>query len=313
MQGDEECERGGTRKEATECSIYMVNMSDEVQQTMERDEVLMNNEEKNASSFLQETKLLFDISVPTVAVQFSAYFIYPQTASAVGRNLGTEDLAGFSLASLTGNLMCLSVIVGALSALDTLMPRAFGAGHYDEVGKLAIRAFLVCSLVLLIPIIPLMTCVEQIFDALGQDPVASRLASNWLRTYFVGVPFVLLFRVIQRFLACQQIVLPIACAGLFGCFLVHPLLLRSVIPAFGFVASAGAIVTTQFVQVMLVIVYLCIRPVYHIDTWKGLSVKAIQQAVEPKPMMKFFQLCMGGVVSLSEWWFWVSAYACNDD
>jgi MATE family multidrug resistance protein len=271
---------------------------------IEGDETLMNNEKEHASSFLQELKLLLEISVPTVAVQFSAYFIYPQTASAVGRNLGTEELAGFSLASLTGNLMCLSVIVGALSALDTLMPRAFGVKRYDEVGKLAIRGFLVCILVLLIPIIPLLTCVEHIFDALGQDPVASRLASKWLRTYFVGVPFVLLFRVIQRFLACQQIVLPIAYAGLVGCFLVHPLLLRCVIPAFGFLASAGAIVTTQFVQAMLVVVYLWIRPVYHIDTWKGISVEVIQQAVEPKPMIKFFKLSLGGVVSLSEWWFW---------
>jgi hypothetical protein len=60
---------------------------------------------------------------------------------------------------------------------------------------------------------------------------------------------------------------------------------------------------------MLVIVYLWIRPVYHIDTWKGISVEVIQQAVEPKPMMKFFKLSLGGVVSLSEWWFWVSEYS----
>lgn len=65
----------------------------------------------DASFFFHEAKLLFDIAIPTVAVQFSAYFIYPQTASAVGRRLGTEELAGYSLASLTGNLTCLSVIV----------------------------------------------------------------------------------------------------------------------------------------------------------------------------------------------------------
>lgn len=271
-----------------------------------RPETLQNSNDDDEASILHEAKLLFQIAIPTVAVQFSAYFIYPQTASAVGRNLGTEELAGFSLASLTGNLLCLSVIVGALSALDTLMPRAFGTKHYPEVGKLAIRGFLVCTLVLLIPIIPLVTSVESIFDALGQDPIASALASEWIRIYFLGVPFVLLYRVIQRFLASQQIVMPIAYAGLIGCFVVHPLLLRWILPSFGFRGSAGAIVMTQFVQAMLVVVYLKVRPVYHAETWKGLDWNIVKNAVEPKPMMEFFQLSMGGVVSLSEWWFWVS-------
>jgi len=281
----------------------------EVDHVMEGDEPLQVEQEKNTDDddvgFFHEAKLLFDIAIPTVAVQFSAYFIYPQTASAVGRNLGTEELAGFSLASLTGNLTCLSIIVGALTALDTLMPRAYGIGHYQELGKLAIRGFLVCTLVLLVPILPLLTSVEQIFDALGQDAIASALASEWIRVYFLGVPFVLLFRVIQRFLASQQIVLPIAYAGLIGCFVVHPLLLRFGLPEFGFLGSAGAIVTTQFVQALLVMLYLRIKPLYHPDTWQGLNVDIIKQAVEPTPMMHFFKLSMGGVVSLSEWWFWV--------
>lgn len=267
-----------------------------------------DGDDSSTTSFLAEAKLLLDIAIPTVAVQFSAYFIYPQTASAVGRNLGTEELAGFSLASLTGNLTCLSVIVGALSALDTLMPRAYGIGHYSEVGKLAIRGFLVCTLVLLIPIIPLLTSVESIFDALGQDPIASSLASEWIKIYFLGVPFVLLFRVIQRFLASQQIVMPIACAGLIGCFIVHPILLRVMLSLFGFDGSAGAIVTTQFVQSFLVILFLCIKPAYHAETWQGLNKTILLEAIESKPMLRFFKLSMGGVVSLSEWWFWVRLY-----
>jgi MATE family multidrug resistance protein len=252
-----------------------------------------------------EAKLLFKIALPTVVAQFSTYFIFPQTASAVGRNLGTEELAGFSLASLTGNMMCLSIIVGALSALDTLMPRAFGMERYQEVGKLTIRGFIITAFVMLIPVIPLLTSVESIFDALGQDPIASTLASDWLRIYFIGVPFVLLYRVIQRFLACQQLVVPIACAGLIGCFIVHPILLHYGIQSMGFLGSAGAIVTTQFVQASLVVLYLKVNPVYHPETWSGLSVSTIKGALEPRPTLHFFRLGMGGVVSLSEWWFWV--------
>lgn len=252
-----------------------------------------------------EAKLLFKIAIPTVVVQFSAYFIFPQTASAVGRKLGTEALAGFSLASLTGNMMCLSIIVGALSALDTLMPRAFGIERYQEVGKLAIRGFIITAFVMLLPVIALLTSVESIFDALGQDPIASMLASNWLRVYFIGVPFVLLYRVIQRFLTCQQLVAPIACAGLIGCFIIHPILLHYGVQLMGFLGSAGVIVMTQFVQASLVILYLRVKPVYHPETWSGLSVSTIKEALKPRPTLHFFRLGMGGVVSLSEWWFWV--------
>jgi MATE family multidrug resistance protein len=255
--------------------------------------------------FLHEAKLLFNIAIPTVVVQFSAYFIFPQTASAVGRNLGTEELAGFSLASLTGNMMCLSIIVGALSALDTLMPRAFGLGRYQEVEKLTIRGFIITALVMLIPVIPLLTSVERIFDALGQDQMVSVLSSDWLRIYLIGVPFVLLYRVIQRFLACQQLVMPIAYAGLIGCFVVHPIILHYGIRSMGFLGTAGAIVLTQFAQVFLVVLYLRVRPVYHPETWSGLSVSTIKGALEPGSTLHFFKLGMGGVVSLSEWWFWV--------
>jgi Na+-driven multidrug efflux pump len=74
------------------------------------------------------------------------------------------------LASLTGNLTVLSVMVGALSAADTLMPRAYGTGTYKEVGRLGVRGFVMCTLLLIPPIIPLFTTMEWIFDQLGQGP-----------------------------------------------------------------------------------------------------------------------------------------------
>ena len=53
-----------------------------------------------------------------LVVQFSVLWIFPLTASVVGRTLGTEALAGFSLGSLVGNLTCLSIMTGALTAAD---------------------------------------------------------------------------------------------------------------------------------------------------------------------------------------------------
>ena len=98
---------------------------------------------------VQEMKSLLHLALPSVAVQFSMFFLYPQSASIIGRRLGAEALGGFSLGSLVGNLTCLSVIVGALTAADTLMPRAYGTGNYKEVGLLAIRGAMICTMLLL--------------------------------------------------------------------------------------------------------------------------------------------------------------------
>eukprot|EP00978_Attheya_sp_CCMP212_P013660 scaffold34316_cov40-Attheya_sp.AAC.1 len=251
-----------------------------------------------------ESKLLFDLAIPSVALQLSMYFLFPQTASMIGRHLGTEELAGFSLASLTGNLTCLSIIIGALTATETLMPRAFGMGDYAEVGLIAVRGFVVCTLLLAIPLIPLITCMDSILMALGQDPTASKLASDWIRIYLLGLPATLLFRVIQRFLAAQNVVWPLVYAGLVGCFLVEPTLLQTFVPTMGFLGSGVALVLTQTTQALLLMLYLNFQHVHHPETWPGLSFSLLKHAIEPAPMIHFMKLSLGGVLSLSEWWFW---------
>lgn len=260
--------------------------------------------EKEGFHFLHEAKLLINIALPTVIVQFSLYFLYPQTASAVGRNLGTQELAGFSLGSLSGNMTCLAMIIGVLSAANTLMPQAFGSRNYEQVGILAIQSFVACLLVLFVPIAILTTCMDWVFSLLGQDPDAADLAVSWLRIYVIGVPFVLLIRVLQYFLSSQHLVWPMAYGCMVGCFLVHPILLRVLIPRVGFLGSGWAVVTTQVVQVAAVLTYLRWKPEYKAETWNGLSLHAIREALRLKPMFQFIKLSLGGVLSMSEWWFW---------
>lgn len=255
-------------------------------------------------SLAKEGWLLISIAAPAVTVQFCVMFIFPQTASTVGRELGTEQLAGFSLASLTGNLTILSVMVGALTAADTLMPRAFGAGSYEEVGRLAIRGVAMCTVLLLPPIIPLLTTMDWIFNQLGQDPIASKLASQWIRVYLLGVPAMLAFRVVQSFLNAQHVVMPLMTASVASCFLVHPFLLHWIVPSMGFVGSGVAVSITQTIMTMIVFLYLYIKPEHHPQTWPAISRKFLVESLQPQPVALFLKLSLGGVLSLSEWWFW---------
>ena len=118
---------------------------------------LVNNNKDDDDSFhlSHEAYKLLYISLPSVAIQLSVRTVFPQTASMIGRTLGTRELAAFSLASLTANLTCQSIIMGALTAAETLMPRAYGQERYNELGLLAIRGFIVSTVLLLPP-----TCIS---------------------------------------------------------------------------------------------------------------------------------------------------------
>merc|ERR1719262_1806574 len=94
------------------------------------------------------------------------------TASYIGRKFSPVYLSAFTLANLTGNLCTFSLIAGLFSASDTLSPQAYGKGDYEEVGRLAVRGFVISS-ALLFPInLVLYFCLEVILVELGQDPGA---------------------------------------------------------------------------------------------------------------------------------------------
>ena len=253
---------------------------------------------------LQEMKLLLQIAAPAVIVQFSVLFVFPQTAAAVGKTLGTENLAGFSLGSLVGNLTCVSVMTGALTAADTLLPRAFAAKKFEDMGLLALRASIVCCLLLLVPILPLSTIMDGIFEYIGQDKYASYLASQWIRVYLIGVPAMLLFRVIQSFLNAQNKVWPMVYASVFASYIVQPTLLKVFVPTFGLNGSAFAIDLTQYVMVGVLLAYINFQKPHIQETWPGISRDFVLKAIDQKSMIEFICLSLGGVMSLSEWWMW---------
>jgi MATE family multidrug resistance protein len=271
---------------------------------LEMEEESVKETAKKGFHVLEEAGRLFHIAIPSVAIQFSMLIIFPMAASFVGITRGTEELAGLSLGSLVGNLTTLSVMVGALSAADTLMPRAYGSENYVELGRLAIRSVVVCVFLLIPPIVPLCTIMDWALVQLGQDPVASSLAASWIRIYLIGAPANLLFRVIQRFLVAQHQPWPPVYASVLSAFVLNPILLFTLIPAMGLNGSALATAITQWAMLFLLLLYLHYRPVYHPDSWPGFKLSFFKEALQPGPLARFYHLSMGGVLSLSEWWYW---------
>ena len=257
----------------------------------------------NESSFglFEEICCLFHIALPTVAVQFCTFLVFPMTASVIGRNFEPEYLAGFSLASLSGNITCISIIIGSLSACETLQPRSYGLKKYKEVGLIAVRGFFFCALVLTPPMIILYHYLYHFLIFLGQDPLAASLASSWVKIYLCGIPPVLLFRIIQRFLSCQNIVMPCAYSAALGLFIL-PLLLKIFV---GFGGSALALISTQWLQLFLTLIILKYSTSsYNKETWPGLNYSYLKEALNWEEIKAYGELGIGGVLGLSEWWFW---------
>lgn len=255
---------------------------------------------------VQEAKELVSIGMPTIVVQLGTFFLYPQCASSIGRHLDSDALGAFSLGSLSGNMTCTSIIIGTLTASETLQPRAYGLEQFKEVGLLAIRGFCICFISLLLPVTVLLTRSENILVKLGQDEQASVLASQWIKVYILSVPSLLLFRVTQRFLACQNIVMPCVFGSAIGCFFLHPFILQWALDNFGFVGSSWAIVITQSIQFILCISFTVFTESYEKRTWPGLTLPIIAEALSLDQLAKYAKLSVGGVFSLSEWWFWES-------
>lgn len=249
------------------------------------------------------------MSLPSVVTQFNLYFIFPQSASFVGRLLGTEELGAFSLGSLVGNLTCLSVMVGALSAADTLMPRAYGHQHHRELGRLSLRAVVACSALLAPAVICLSQTafIEYLFTSLGkQDATVAKLAAqNWIPIFLWGVPPNMIFRVLQRFYVAQHKPWPPAYASVIPTLILHRIFLNILIPLQGVEGSAYAIVLTQWSTLFFLLLQLVLNPTHQRESLPDiLSFSYWKEALALEPLGQFLHLSLGGVVSLSEWWFW---------
>ena len=160
---------------------------------------------------------------------------------------------------------------------------------------------------LLIPVVLLSypTAMNWIFDKLGQDPDVASLAASWLNIYVVGVPFVLLFRVLQRFLSCQHVVWPLVYGAVVGCIFIQPFLMKWLVGSKGLLGSAIAIVLTQIIQSAFVMAYLKLRPVHKAETWQNhCNLETLRESLQCRPVLEFMRLSTGGVLSMTEWWFW---------
>lgn len=171
-----------------------------------------------------EARLFANLALPSVIIQLGEFLIWTENAMYIGQTQGSTALAAVSLANLCGNMSALVVLFGMLSGMDTLAPQEYGAGRKRQVGLLAQRATLVC--------LALYPCVAfvwfqmpWILHQLGQPEEVNAMASSYLRIYIWALPPMVLFDIVRRFLAVQNIVRPFVWIMTLVPLVVHPLFL----------------------------------------------------------------------------------------
>lgn len=121
--------------------------------------------------------------------------------------MGTIELAAASLANITANCAALSIIIGFVSALDTLCPQAFTSPYPERTSLYAIRTSILL-MILFIPELLVFWNAEPIFLFLRQDPSVAAAASDYLRVLSFGLPGYAVFEVTRRWLQAQQLMYP---------------------------------------------------------------------------------------------------------
>lgn len=224
-----------------------------------------------------------------------------------------------ALGNLTANLTGLSLILGVLSAFDTLAPQAFGAKRFGDVGILAQRGLLV-SLAVMGLTLPLWLASESLLASVGQPPLVCKYAAQFLKFYTLGIPAFAVVRSQAKFLNAQNIAMPIVVtSGIVSC-IFHPIFLRFFITYLSLGTAGAALATGCSQYVMAALNFLVLRfhrsdaghkparwrillfgEPYTAQTWPGLNLR---RALQWDELLLFLQLAGPGILGNSEWWLW---------
>lgn len=120
----------------------------------------------------------------------------------VAGQLGTDELAAASLASMTANITGLAIYEGLATSLDTLTSQAFGAGKKHLVG-LHVQRMILLTLCVSLPIGVVWMCSPYILARLVPERRVAYLAGDFLRFYLIGAPFYGIFEAVKRFTQAQ--------------------------------------------------------------------------------------------------------------
>lgn len=108
-------------------------------------------------------------------------------------------LAAVGLGNMMQNVFALSIGLGLISAFDTLVSQAYGAGNHQDTVITLERGRLI-ALSQFIWIAPVLCFTEDILVGLGQDPTVAAEAGSYNRAALLGLPGIFMGEAYRSFL-----------------------------------------------------------------------------------------------------------------
>ncbi|KAL3819634.1 hypothetical protein ACJIZ3_005539 [Penstemon smallii] len=138
-----------------------------------------------------ETKKIWVVAGPAIFSRFSTFGVNVTSQAFIG-HIGATELAAFSLVFTVLIRLCVGILMGMASGLETLCGQAYGAKQYHMLGIYLQRSWIVLIITTIL-LVPLLVFTAPILKALGQDEAIADMAGTiglWLIpalfSYFVS-------------------------------------------------------------------------------------------------------------------------------
>ncbi|SCV69552.1 BQ2448_2572 [Microbotryum intermedium] len=254
--------------------------------------------QKARAAFWHEIKVLVSYAVPIAGTHFLEYSLLVVTVVSVG-HIGTVELAAASIASMTSNVVALSLIQGFCTALDTLCPQAY-TSNPRMTSLYALRTFLIL-MILVIPQVIIFWNAEVLLLALRQDPKVAERASTYLRSLSFGLPGYAGFECIRRWLQAQGMmvapVVTLIIAAPLNVLLNYLLVWGPESIRLGFIGAPISTAISMNVMFIVSVIYAVLRAPR--DAWGGFSKEVFHDLG-----LNITLGLAGSAAVVSEWWSW---------
>jgi len=247
------------------------------------------------AGFCVQLKPMLKLTWPILIVQLTQ-FTFPSVALMFCGHLGKYELDAVALANTSITVTCITVIMGLLSACDTLFAQIFGSKNKKLAGVVLQRSLVIIALGL-VPCFALLLNIEVILLKLGQDPRVSELTGDYVLNFMPSILFYFVYATVVKYLNSQNIVYPSMIIGIISCgsnILLHYVFLSKL--KWGINGSAIAQDISYGIMAILNVSYLIISKVYE-KTWAGWTFDCFQE------WGVFCKLALSGLVMICfEWW-----------
>ncbi|TYI94437.1 hypothetical protein E1A91_D02G204500v1 [Gossypium mustelinum] len=167
------------------------------------------------AAFVEETKRVGYLAGPMVVVTLSQYLLQVISTMMVG-HLGVLPLASSAIAISLATVTGFSLLLGMACALETLCGQAYGAKQYRKFGIHTYTAIF-CLILVCIPLSVLWLNMGRLLVFIGQDPLISHEAGNFISWLIPALFGYATFQPLIRYFQTQSLITPMlicSCASL---------------------------------------------------------------------------------------------------